>query len=693
VTELVLIVALEGLALSLVLLLARVHSPRADAVGTVRVISALDRASAAFLTRERLRLAPMAGVLSLVLFGLEAAAGRPSSGMARAAGVVLGATLGALVAAAGARIGGLAGGATVDAARSRFDAALSAGLRLAGGAGLGAQAMGALGVVVLFGAEQALRGGAPTGLGAVASLGGNALPAYAAGAALAAFSVGRAASAYGAAATAARHRATLHTPPLAGTDAQNPALVAGLVGVELRVAAQATQAFALSAILGVLALLLPSRLGLADAEASRLSLLGLVLPAFGLVACTAGVLVARTEEASHPAAGLLRGLASAIAVTTLGIVAASYWLYPECWPLLSAAGAVGLLLAVLSGLSLYPAVATTSGAVRDAQAALHAGASASSASGLAAGIRHAAFAVVLVVGGALACRALGGVTGLPAGERIGLFVALTAVLSLLPFALATGALGGIADSALGILAMAPSDAEVGRRVKRLEDAARATGASAESYVAGTSVLVAIGIGLAIPTQGAGAGGAPVTLAGAGMVGAALALVQGSLALAAAVRGAREASLEVDRQLKGPPSGHEARGAPPSYRACEEQCARSGLEGAPLGTVLAFLPLVLLGIALDLVYRGQSPRLAAEVFAVLTAGAAVTALWVALTANGARAVLLAVRRASRPDGDPAVFAASVGGSSLTDILGSAVGPAACSLSLMASSIGLLAPFLR
>jgi hypothetical protein len=230
-------------------------------------------------------------------------------------------------------------------------------------------------------------------------------------------------------------------------------------------------------------------------------------------------------------------------------------------------------------------------------------------------------------------------------------------------------------------------------VKRLEESARATAASAESYLAGAAALVAASIGLTVPAHGDGGWGAPVLLAAAGIAGAALALTHGSLALGAAVRGARDVCLEVGRQLEGPILRSDARNVPPSYRACEERCARAGLEGAPLGNALAFLPLVLLGIALDLVYRGQSPRLAAEAFAVLTAGAAVTALWVALTANGARAVLLAVRRASRPDGDPAVFAASVGGSSLTDMLGSAVGPAACSLSLMASSIGLLAPFLR
>jgi H+-translocating diphosphatase len=689
VTELVLIVALEGLALALVLLLVRAHAPRADAVGTGRVISALERASAAFLGRERLRLAPAAALVALVLFALSAALGHPSAGIARAAGALLGAALGALVAAGGARVGGLAGGATLDAARARFDTAQSAALRLGGAAGLGAQAAGGLGAALLLAAEQALSGAVPT-LSTVATLGTSGLPGYAIGAALAAFSVDRAASSYGAAAGSARHRAALREPSLSGTDARNPALVAGLVGAELRVGAQATRTFALTAILAVVALVLPARLGMTAHEASRLAALGLILPAFGLVACATGLLVARTEEAAQPAGALVRGLASAATVTVLGLIASTYWLYPECWPVLSAAGAVGLLVATASGASLYPALRATSAGVRDAQAALQAGAGTTGAAALASGLRHAGVVVVLLAGGALASDALGAASGLAQGARVGLFVALAGALALLPFAVGVSSLHGVAESALGILAMAPADAEVIRRTRRLEDTARATSGSGETYLTSASGLLAAGVALALSVEGDTP--APLLLAAAGVAGAALVLTHGSMALAAAARGARDACLEVDRQLDGS-GASDARGAPPSYRACEEQCARIGLQGAPLTSLLAFVLPVMLGIALDLVYRGKSPRVAAEAFAVFTAGAAVTALWVALTANGARAVLLAVRRASRPDGDPAIFAASVGGNSLTDILGSAAGPTACSLSLMASSIGLLVPFLR
>jgi len=63
--------------------------------------------------------------------------------------------------------------------------------------------------------------------------------------------------------------------------------------------------------------------------------------------------------------------------------------------------------------------------------------------------------------------------------------------------------------------------------------------------------------------------------------------------------------------------------------------------------------------------------------------------VALTVDGARAVLTGARRANRPEGDPATYAASVTGDALSDIFRSAVSPAACTLALVAASLVLLA----
>ena len=99
--------------------------------------------------------------------------------------------------------------------------------------------------------------------------------------------------------------------------------------------------------------------------------------------------------------------------------------------------------------------------------------------------------------------------------------------------------------------------------------------------------------------------------------------------------------------------------------------------------------VVLGIALKVVYRESGPRLAAEALATFVAGAAVTALGVALTVDGARAVSTGARRANRPEGDPATYAASVTGDALSDIFRGAVSPTACTLSLVATALVLLA----
>jgi len=176
----------------------------------------------------------------------------------------------------------------------------------------------------------------------------------------------------------------------------------------------------------------------------------------------------------------------------------------------------------------------------------------------------------------------------------------------------------------------------------------------------------------------------VTLAGVAWT---LAVAGGAAQRAA--RGARETNLEAYRQLASGPSEAPGEARAPSYRGCEEAAGGAGLEGT-LGTALGILVLpVVLGIALKLVYRESGPRLAAEAPATFVAGAAVTALGVALTVDGARAVSAGARRANRPEGDPATYAASVTGDALSDIFRSAVSPAACTLALVAASLVLLA----
>jgi hypothetical protein len=242
--------------------------------------------------------------------------------------------------------------------------------------------------------------------------------------------------------------------------------------------------------------------------------------------------------------------------------------------------------------------------------------------------------------------------------------------------------------------MSANSAEAARRLARLAESSQAPAAVSRALLLWGAVLPALGAGLTRAAGGASGPGvafAPTALVGwMTILGTGVALVQAGALVLRAARGARESTLEVERQLESLPPGPadaSEKGAT-SYRACEALCGRIGLSAAlPLAGIGALGPVVL-GIGLFLVYRVNGPRLAADALAMFVAGAAVTALGAALTVDGAHAVLAAARRASRPEGDPATFAASVTGDALLSLLRNAVGPNVCSMALIAASFALL-----
>jgi K(+)-stimulated pyrophosphate-energized sodium pump len=411
-----------------------------------------------------------------------------------------------------------------------------------------------------------------------------------------------------------------------------------------------------------------------------------------VIASSVGVFVARSEENGDPHLALARGLGSSVCVELLGVAGACYWLFPEQWLKLAGASALGLVALILASATLLGGARGHGGGIAEARGVLRGGSGTLSAWALASGSRHAALLLCTVAAAALTSQMLGAASGVALGDRLGLLVALSAPLALTPYAVAVEALRCAARSARGIEAMAPADPETSRRVKKLDDGARSPAAVARSYLVACAGLLASAIAFVVPSSPE-VGHRGILTGALGLLGAALSLLYAGVAVRRAARGGAESAAEVSRDLEAPAGPSEGLAPAPRYRASEEKCRQAGLSEGPLDTASACLPIVLLGIALELVYRGESPRLAAEAFAVVTAGAAAAALWVALTANGAHAVLSAVRRASRSDGDPASLAASVGAGSLADIVGNAASPAACSLALMATSIGLSTPFFR
>jgi hypothetical protein len=686
--ELALIFVLEVGGLLLGGVLARAAFGARPSLGVERVSAALVRATRAFLTRSLVRFAALLGaVLALVLaFGFGT--GEAQTGVAGGLGVFVGALLGAAAAYGASWLGGRAVSTSAARAAERADLALTTALRTAGATGIGAQALGVLGALALLGSGYWLHhGDAGASAGEIARRSALALPGYAVGAALVALWLHGTCGAYAAAARSGELRAELDAG-VARQTTRNPALVGSLVGERLEHGAAVSRLLAATATASAAVIWLALGSGAAEPSEPRFVAFPLLLWGFGLVANGTGLFVARALEAQGALPALLRGQACAAGVWLVGLLSAAYWLYPESWLLWLGPPVFGFIVGGAAALATARGFARRRGALREALDGLQVGAAAPQAAALGFGFGHAAVVLTATAAVALGSQSLGVASGVPGGEQLALCLALFAAMVWSPYALAVEAGARQLESARTVAHMAAFEAEAVARLQRLADSMQLPAAVARTELTLLQALAALTGALALGPLPARAGDVTadgwVTVVGVGFV---LAVAGGAARRAA--RAGRELAVEVDRQLRsgGPEPAAEDR--PPSYRACEELAGRLGLRGAASGAASVLLGPVLLGIALRLVYRDAGPRLAAGAFATFVAGAAVTALGVALAVDGARAVLTGARRANRPEGNPVTHAASVTGSALAEILGSTAGPAACIAAAITTTITLLA----
>jgi Na+/H+-translocating membrane pyrophosphatase len=693
VTELTLIFVLQSSGILLALLLARLPAPPAAAPSVRRIGAALERAVNAFLLRGAARLAVVTGVLVAVAIGVGIARREFGASAVGALGAAVGAVLGALATWAGTALALRATGSALAAAERRFDLTLSTALSAGGAAGVLSQALGAFGALGLFLAELRLRGAGalpPDQAEKLAREAASTLPAYALAAALVALLVEGTSAAYRSAAGGGSSAAERHDPALSPWDPRNPALVSSLVGEQLAVGARAALAFATSAGVTSLVLVLATRGPALPDDRLRFAALPLVLTFFGLVASAAGVWVARPLEADGAGPALARGQASSVAVFVLGLAAACHWLFPDRFVGLACAAAIGLAAACAVGHLLTLASQRGGGVVRETTEAFHAGPVPAIAGALAGGLGYFALALVVSVAATLGARACGAATGAPDGALLGVLAALAGAVALVPYAVAVDSLAHVSFSARGTGGMAGVDTETARRLARLAETSSQSAALARSALLLAVALLALGQALnpeAAPGSPTDAPLSGLVLGGMALFGVATVLLQAGTVLRRAARGAREIGLEVARTLANTPAEPGETGGT-SYRACENLCGRVGIAAALPSATIGLAGPVVLGIGLVLVYRVGGPRLAADALAMFVAGAAVTALGVALTVDGAHAVLAAARRANRPEGDPATSAASVTGDALFSLLRNALGPTVCFMALIAAAFALL-----
>ena len=224
-----------------------------------------------------------------------------------------------------------------------------------------------------------------------------------------------------------------------------------------------------------------------------------------------------------------------------------------------------------------------------------------------------------------------------------------------------------------------------RRSARLDDAGFLGSAIARQYSVFSGALASLLMAWAIAMQGH-LGGAPASpslvdssaLVWCGAVGAAVVLGYAGSVARAAVRGAREVSAEVERQLRGFPRDHGIAQVPtdytPSYKTCVEVTSAVSLRRALVPIAAGLAAPVLLGIALRLAFHGMSPALASQGLSWFVVVASLTGLTTALAVGAARATLGSVRRANRGRDSGSAFTSSITADALSDIFGNAAAPA-------------------
>ncbi len=698
VTELGLIVGIDVVGLVLALLLWRDVSVRDAGPPAVRRLgSALERAVRAFLWQEY-RLIALA-TLSLVV--LASVAGSTladgSEGFSRlegvfwvAAGLCLGA-FGASLSGHVATVLGVRASARVTAATATsLNRALGVAVRATGAATLFGETLSVLGSGGLFGLLYAIKGGFASPAAQALPLAAHAvalLPSFALGASLAALVMQRGGGAFHAASGVGADQTGEREAGLDHDDARNPAVIAELVGDHVGASAtRIVDGFASASVANCAALIIGAALSV-DASASDpllLPALPLVLRAFGVIASGFGLFLVRSDEESNLALAFLRGYSSSAVIALVGIAGTTFWLFGEHFLPVCASGVLGLLAVLLASHASSWRFGRRSFALRDASDGLRIGAGAVVAAGLGTGLESAILPISIFGGAACVVSRIGAESSLAGGAGICALVFSISALSLAPFVLALAAFGSVADGARGIASLSNADAEQRRRASRLDDAGFVGGSGARRFAILSSALSVLLTAWALGAGARGIGALPTGASESSVlfwfaaVGAAVGLAYTGSVARAAMRGAREVSAEVERQLRGFPREHGAAQVPadytPSYKSCVDLLTAVSLRRAlpPIG--FALLAPITLGLLLRVCYRGAPHELVSRGLIAFVIASALTALTGALCLDAARGTLGSLRRANRAKDGTGAASTSLSADSLSDIFGNAAAPA-------------------
>jgi K(+)-stimulated pyrophosphate-energized sodium pump len=319
----------------------------------------------------------------------------------------------------------------------------------------------------------------------------------------------------------------------------------------------------------------------------------LAIAAWGMLASILASFLVRTKG-DNPGAALRRGTFSAAILTAVGGLVLALVMFggndDVRHPL-------GVFLAVLVGLLVGLLVGQISEwftsdhykTVKEIARQAQTGAATVVITGLAEGMRSAAFSVTGVAGGVLAAYAAGSWALGEGGGIYGVAIAAIGVLATLGITISVDAYGPIADNAGGIAEMAHLPAEVRQATDALDALGNTTAAVAKGFAIGSAAVTALALFAAF-TQAAGLTAidltrAPVTV---GLfLGAMFPFLFAALTMIAVGRAANRMIDEVRRQFREIPGLRE--GAPDAradYAACVDIATSGALREMILPGLLA-----------------------------------------------------------------------------------------------------------
>ncbi len=221
--------------------------------------------------------------------------------------------------------------------------------------------------------------------------------------------------------------------------------------------------------------------------------------AIGMFASIVGSFMVKAQDEEHLAAALHRGTNFSLFATALGTLGLVYWIFPAgtianplgVWGAVVGGLVVGRLVGKLSEFFTSDAYGTVKEIARQSQT----GPATVIISGIAEGMRSAAFSVVVVALGIAASFysgqwAFGDVAG---GGIYGVAIAATGVLATVSIGISVDAYGPIAENAGDLAEMAHLPREVRQSTDALDSVGNATAAAARGFAIASAAVTALAL--------------------------------------------------------------------------------------------------------------------------------------------------------------------------------------------------------